>query len=394
MLLYFNPGHETAVLNASPYYMPPANVLQLQADLALLPAWYGSSEDCVFVRNEAEKAYISQLKKYFPNLPAAITENDLTTGCCPDVSFWGISPQAIHFFSELKEKHKTGIKIPAWKNEYNYLNSRKASKDCLEILIDQIPEISANLLPSFCNTLEEAEKLITGTGNNLLAKSPYSSSGRGLLWLPAGKLPGKEKEVLHGMLKKQGCISLEAVLDKETDFAMQFMTDEKGNVRFAGYSFFETNSKGAYLGNFLESRHTIEKMLAEKISFTLLEHVKQTLISILTNKYAPVYKGCIGVDMMIYNENGCYKLHPCLEINMRYNMGYLSARLQQNYLAQSVKGRFRIEYNGKEGNTYQKHTEISQQFPLQVKDGKIEQGYLSLCPVSANSKYHAYMLIM
>jgi len=391
MLLYFNPGHEAAVINASPYYMPPANVLRMQRELAFLPAWYGNPEDYVLLNCVDDQCYVFFLKNHFSHLPQCILQETLAAVSDMEVSLWGISPQAIHFFSEINRKYGIQLNTPIWSNEYKYLNSRMAAKDCLVEIKNKMPEISDNIVPVFCRNIDEIEQVTRMAEQPMLAKAPYSSSGRGLLWL--SDLSVKEKEFLHGVLKKQKYVSLEPVLNKDTDFAMQFMCKENGDVEFEGYSLFETNEKGVYVGNYLYPQEKIINLLAGKISLTLLETAKYTVLLALKEKYAPLYKGCVGVDMMIYKENGVYKLHPCLEINMRYNMGYLSMKIQQNYLAGSSNGKFQIEYKAKEGAIYEKHIEMTKQYPLEIVDGRIEKGYLSLCSVSVQHKYMAYVLV-
>ena len=32
-------------------------------------------------------------------------------------------------------------------------------------------------------------------------------------------------------------------------------------------------------------------------------------------------------------------------------------------------------------------------YPLEMKDGKIREGYISLCPVTRETKYRAYILV-
>lgn len=74
-------------------------------------------------------------------------------------------------------------------------------------------------------------------------------------------------------------------------------------------------------------------------------------------------------------------------------MGYLSMKLQQNYLAQASKGKFQIEYHSKEEAALERHTELQQHFPLEIDAGKIKNGYLALCPVTEQSRYVAYALV-
>ena len=57
-LHYFNPGHETAVLNASRHYQQPTHVAKMQNDMAFLPAWYASAGDYVFMENQLPDDFI------------------------------------------------------------------------------------------------------------------------------------------------------------------------------------------------------------------------------------------------------------------------------------------------------------------------------------------------
>jgi len=393
MIHYFNPGHETAVLNASPYYMAPANVAVMQSDLAYLPAWYAHSGDSVLVVNEAVKDYQRYLSNQLNNLPNAILKNDLKYYKNVEVAFWGISPQAIHIFREINNEYNLDLRLPPWKEEYLYLNSRQASRNCLEELQAVIPEVSQDIIPSVCTTLDEIECAVNESCTPLLAKAPYSSSGRGLLWLPVDGLTQTERQILHGILKKQGAVMIEAVLDKRMDFAMEFMSDGTGNIIFEGYSLFETNNKGAYNGNYLYCQTDIENQLKKMIEPELLDRVKMHLTQVLSTKYAPYYKGCIGVDMMLYNDSNQIKIHPCVEINMRYNMGYLSLCFSQNYLSEKSHGRYYLGFNSKAGAMLKSHMEMIEKYPAQFDNGKISSGYLSLCPVDGNTHYRAYVLI-
>ena len=76
-LHYFNPGSETAVLNASPYYTPAANQIKMQRDLSFLPAWYaGSPKDYVWIEDNLTGEFISSIKS-FSHLPQTISSDDL-----------------------------------------------------------------------------------------------------------------------------------------------------------------------------------------------------------------------------------------------------------------------------------------------------------------------------
>lgn len=389
---YFNPGHETAVNNASPYYTPPANIAAMQEELSFLPAWYADREDKVLVDSKNE-VYYSYLTEKFSTLAQPVSQNELTLYRDANVSLWGVSPQAIRYFEELNKELEINLDIPEWSEEYKYLNSRLAARDCLSELINSIPLLSQAIIPQFYTNLDDINRAVNTSAYQLLAKAPYSSSGRGLLWLPATGLTRTENQILHGILKKQGSVSIERVLDKQMDFAMEFMADGKGNIGFAGYSLFYTNAKGGYEANYIGSQESIIEQLSEKISLDLLDSVKKKLIDIMSKKVATLYNGCIGVDMLIYLEDNEYKLHPCVEINMRYNMGFLTCRLYENYIASESYGKFYIDFNPKAEEMYNNHLLMEEKYPIRIENGKITSGYLSLCPINRSNRYRAYVLV-
>ncbi|MFQ9315126.1 hypothetical protein [uncultured Dysgonomonas sp.] len=391
-ILYFNPGHETAVNNASPYYTPPANIAAMQEELSFLPAWYADREDKVLVDSKDE-VYYSYLTEKFSTLAQPVSQNELTLYRDTNVSLWGVSPQAIRYFEELNKELEINLNIPEWSEEYKYLNSRLAARDCLSELINSILLLSQAVIPQFYTNLDDINRAVNASAYQLLAKAPYSSSGRGLLWLPATGLTRTENQILHGILKKQGSVSIERVLDKQMDFAMEFMADGKGNIAFAGYSLFYTNAKGGYEANYIGSQESIIEQLSEKISLDLLDSVKKKLIDIMSKKVVTLYNGCIGVDMLIYLEDNEYKLHPCVEINMRYNMGFLTCRLYENYIASESYGKFYIDFNPKAEEMYNNHLLMEEKYPIRIENGKITSGYLSLCPINRSNRYRAYVLV-
>ena len=98
--------------------------------------------------------------------------------------------------------------------------------------------------------------------------------------------------------------------------------------------------------------------------------------------------------MLIYqNKNGDFAIHPCIEINTRYTMGMVALRISQKYLASKARGEMSITYESKPGEAYARHCFMKKAYPLEIEDGKIKEGYLSLCPVTKDTRYRAYILV-
>lgn len=392
-LHYFNPGHETAVHNGSSYYMPPSNVVKMQQDLEYLPAWYTDSKDYILTKTD-----LRNFRKYWLEnnlkLAQSVILEELST-VSPDFKVfpWGLSPQIIHFFDETSKSFNIECKIPRWNKVLTDLTSRENSKSILQNISSSLVELDNNIIPVSFSSLPDIENYIHKSKYQLLAKSPFSSSGRGLLWLPIGHLTQTEKQILHGMIKKQGRVFIEKALNKYIDFAMEFYITKEGDITFVGYSLFETTTRGAYLGNILDSQTNIQRRITSAIDHNLLELVKINLQKILKDRFSTVYSGYIGVDMMIYEDNGKYKLHPCLEINVRTNMGIIAINIYNEYLHPDSIGMFYIDFISEEEGIYKSDMELNEKYPAIISDGKIKSGYLSLCPINDNTKYRAYILI-
>ncbi|MDR0834345.1 MAG: hypothetical protein LBN93_09230 [Candidatus Symbiothrix sp.] len=382
MIHYFNPGHEAAVLNGSKYYQAPTNHVRMQRELAFLPVWYANPEDFVLVHEPVLPNFLQEITAFCEcrsiacNAPTLIPLDKLAENVNwlsnQPVDIWGISPQACHFLAQLSEKYQLNWQIPEWKDNYRTLGSRQTGQTVLSTLIEHIPEIDKNLLPQFYTSLDEIEQTVVQSTHKLVAKAPYSSSGKGLVWLPPGKIAQSERQILKGMLRKQSTVSLERALDKRMDFSMHFeITPDSGGlrvpesssgqarlrhpamtVRFIGYSLFQTNAKGAYEKSLLLSQKAMNKRLTEFISGDLLEKVKDRLLQIIEQIYTPHYQGNIGIDMLIYLDDDQLKLHPCVEINMRKSMGYLALKLFERFLPPDFTGEFCVGYQPENSRYY------------------------------------------
>ncbi|MDR0543541.1 MAG: hypothetical protein LBH19_15210, partial [Dysgonamonadaceae bacterium] len=327
MIHCFNPGHETAVLNASKHYQPAANQIKMQRELAFLPAWYAEPDDFVWMEEDLTDTFRDNLKNFnwsIQTLSMEQLENRRGELLCQSIDLWGISPQGIHRFEQIGKQYGLHWQIPVWKKEFRRLSSRVASFNVLICLIELIPDLKMNFVLKFVSSMKELEEYVVTHPGRWLVKSPFSSSGRGLVWLTSGLLQQSERQIINGMLKKQSQVSIEQVLDKVMDFSMHFEIDKEQRPRFIGYSVFQTNEKGAYKHSCIANQEVLENQIQSFIDEDLLAQVKKRLLHILQKSYAPYYTGNIGVDMLVYRMDNEYRLHPCVEINMRKSMGSLA----------------------------------------------------------------------
>jgi hypothetical protein len=365
-------------------------------DLAFLPAWYAQEGDCVFIDGQAPLPFFSRLPDGIraPARPLARKEIEANAASLPrmEAAPWGLSPQSIHLFNELKRRYGLDIGVPVWKDEYTGLTSRRTAAACLAEIKRRLPGTAFPRPPVFFSEWEAAEDWLQQHPGAFVLKTPYSSSGRGLLWLDENRLSDSDRKRIKGILRKQGSVSLERALDKVVDFAMEFYSDGRGNIRYEGLSLFETNSRGAYRGNRLQSQSAHEKELLKYAGKDTLNRIEQTVAHVLRDTFGARYTGYLGVDMLVYRDEEAFGIHPCLEINLRYTMGMAAIRIFENYFGEGAEGIFNILYENDSRRAYGQHLLMEKAYPPVLKDGRLHEGYLSLCPVTEETHYIAYVL--
>lgn len=392
----FNPGHETAVLNDSPYYTPPAIRQKLQRDLALLPIWYASPADRVWMEYGAEPEDEDFVGGLPFDLPCMVDRrmlsgsDSLLHGC--ELALWGVSPSGLHSFGNLSKQYGGGLSVQEWNPVFRSLCNREYSAKCLAYLIEHIPGIDAGIIPDYYTAAVDVVDVMRLASQRCIVKSPYSSSGSGLLWLNPGETDRASRQLLQGMINRQSRVSLEKALDKKLDFSMQFNSDGEGNVSLQGVSLFETDIKGNYKGTRVASQSEIRQtILAALPDWKYYESLcVEHLCRFLAVHYALVYKGNIGVDMLVYEDKG-RRLHPCVEINMRTTMGFVGLCLYEYFCETDFDGMFRIDHYRDTEKLLAAHQGKTAEHRAVFRNGKLLSGYFPLSPVKSDSNYTAYL---
>ena len=186
----------------------------------------------------------------------------------------------------------------------------------------------------------------------------------------------------------------EKALHKIQDCAMEFYSDEHGQISFSGYSLFQTDEAGIYKNSFLLSDSEIEKALQEFISIDLIREVRTQLLLFFEQQITSNYRGYFGVDMFIFTDTeGIYRLNPAVEINMRMTMGMVARLVYDRFVEPGKKGVFSIQHALHFGELLLQDKLQSKQHPLIITNKKIQSGYLSLCPIDENTHYCASIII-
>lgn len=366
-------------------YLPPSSAHQMALDLAILPMWYAMSGDGILAASAYNDVFFQQMKVLFNKDIFLVTKPEVCEYDNITPIPWGWNASVRRY---LYQKGVPLIALPSDDElkRWRMMASRERIAECLAELLH---------MPSCCGesvnlyNLKDCQNYVDNHGHAVL-KAPWSGSGRGLLWCERGYT-----QTVAGwcsnVLCRQGCVVAAPVYDKVEDFAMEFQSDGHGNIRFVGYSLFQTNARGAYRGNILLSDSDFEKWMAQYISVKNLLQIRVAVQNVLA-KLCASYIGFLGVDMMVCRAEK-FLVHPCVEINLRMNMGIIACQLYKNLLAPATTGRFYIEYYSSSESLYESHVQDEMAAPLVVKNSRVVSGYLSLVPVTPLSHYRAYIKV-
>ena len=390
-LYLFNPDSDLALANNEANYIAPASARRMAQDMALLPIWYAAPGSAVLAPSAYNADFLKRMRELFGLQVQLATEPELPDYAEARIVTWGWNPAIRGFFLKggVREDRLPSPQLLA---EYRLLSSRLQAVAVTRRIADRYPECTCGE-HTLLNNIADCERTVNAMPACLL-KVPWSGSGKGLNWC----LHGFTKPVSNWcerVLREQGCLTAEPIYNKVKDFALEFYSDGQGEVRFAGYSVFSTNEHGAYTGNLLASDGQIEESIACCLSLEKLTGIREALRAELASIYGNTYTGYLGVDMMIcrfalFPE---FRIHPCVEINLRMNMGLVSRMLYDRYVRPGAGGTFRISYHPSDGQALQEHDAMTVAHPLDTRNGRVVKGYLPLVPVRKSSRYRAYILV-
>lgn len=390
-LYIFNPEHDLALASGEANYMAPASARRMASELALLPMWYAEEGSAVLAPSAYNLDYVKKIQELLGLSVDLITEPELAIEPDLDIRPWGWD---VALRKRLSVLGVDEVLLPSM-GQLNDLREYSHRSKAVALL----PELQLN--ECFCGesyylkTPEEWKRFVEGRKECLL-KAPLSGSGKGLNWCKGIFTP-----FISGWCTRvaasQGGVIAEPIYNKVEDFAMEFYSDGAGELTFVGYSLFHTGKSGMYEGNCLLSNEAIRKKLSQYVPLEALMDLENCLKYRLSALVGIVYKGYLGVDMMICrfpeNEKPVFRIHPCVEINLRMNMGVIARFLHDRYVRPGSTGRFVIDYHPSEGEALQEHERMSATYPLESREGRVYSGYLPLVPVHRRSCYRAWIWV-
>ena len=269
------------------------------------------------------------------------------------------------------------------------LAHRGTSIRAMEFLHHECPDLPLPPAARLLTTMDAVALFITEVKECIL-KSPYSGNGRGNLYVHGDFTPTLRRQS-EGVLRRQGALLGEPLYDVVQDFAMEFQCTPQ-EVRFAGYSLFRTRHYG-YAGNELRSDNDIELILSQWIDLKDLYSVRNALVKFIEKEIQPTYTGCVGVDMMVFQNSNHkiknstdrnYILNPMVEINLRMTMGMAAHILYERHVHPQSVGTMQLEYRPVRGEMLR---HVQSQPKMVCEGGRWREGFLALTPVDEETQY-------
>jgi hypothetical protein len=378
-LFVFNPDHELALASFEKNFQPKKNIKKIVEDLPTLPLWI--KPNCYVLNSDI-------------NLEWKVTAKRLDLQYCAldkipysqinDCEIWGWNPSVCHQLLMAGVSKKI-LPDDCQLQKIKALTHRKTSIEAMKYLHEQLKICK---LPNIPIMVDKVNMALEYAGQNArkIFKSPFSSSGRGIF---TNKYVDENFITwIKTTIKEQKNVIIEDFYDVIQNFAMEFIIapNKQKSVSFTGYSLFENNGV-KYKYNILTTDKQIETHLSKYIDLSILNRVREIIIDFINVKIKDFYVGHIGVDMFIYRENGQFLLHPCVETNLRPTMGVVAHDFYKNFVNQNSNGIFAIDFFESPEKLKLDHAQRLASAPPEICNGRLVEGYLSLCPILENTKY-------
>ena len=325
----FNPENDLALASGSRVYTPPQNAALLAHCGALLPMWLAGTGDTVIADKSGVEDWIDKIGSMF----------DLDVNVSPIAPSqskgepWGWSPAII---TTLTRAGIDRLNLPddSAIERMRQLSHRRTSIEinrnlALRGITTPPPAIEAFNQKEMVDAIKQFK-------GNFVMKSPWSSTGRGV-FLSSRTNVNAILTNAEGIIRRQGSVIIEPLLDRQSDFAMLFYA-KNGKVSYRGLSLFDTIGT-AYTGNLLLPETTMVKLIEDQLNDINLSVISAELETVLSDIIKNDYTGWLGIDMMIQTNR---QLAPCIEINLRKTMGVVAMILRDKFISEGSTGRFSV----------------------------------------------------
>ena len=421
----FNPEHDLALANGDAHYLAPRNIREMAHDLAPLMDYLAWDTPWGW-----DAAVVSHLHK------SGIPRQELPT----DTMLAALRTRSERITAHHLQLQMLPLSVHLTGESYvcRSLNDIKTYATQHSHLLLKAPLSGSGKGLRHLNLNDDDNK-------NDNENYPTSRRSTSALTLSLKKV----ESWCDALIRRHGYLTAEPYYDKVQDFAMEFIVAD-GQCHFIGYSLFTTDDHGRYDSNLLLSDADIEARLSEYIPCSVLHDVRH-FVEAHTDLIVPAewdtsrFPITFGIDMMIvsitgqqsirpdgnsqfriqnsaaqreqsqaswtsqvlrqvlnYAEparnlnaehyNSEFKLHPCVEINLRANMGIIAHEVRRHLMAPEATGIYRLTLFADHAALAAFDEEQRSLYPALYRDGLLVQGYCPLTSTEGNTRHLAYII--
>ena len=289
----FNPSHEMALAANVAQYTPTKHVAQMERDMCRFPLKWAAPDDFVLTPD----GIIDKRGNIVP----------LSADMIP--APWGWNKAVKQQFMRLgidRRLMPTDDELDLWRTFASRRWAAQIAKELYSMLHDKSFVVENHVC--FCDTNAGLDAwFAVNAGQRYILKNEYSSSGRG-----------------NSIDRRQSApVLADRFYDKAIDFALEYETTET-EVQYLGLSVFKASTSGRYECNYCLPQPQLHDMIVEQIPHGGTQHL-QTLVdayhTLLSTHLLHRYRGIVGIDMLVTTDG---LIHPCIEINLRMNMGVVA----------------------------------------------------------------------
>ena len=430
----FNPEHDMALSNGDRHFIAPQNIRDMARDLSPLMSYVGSDGPLVWGWDHAIKTRLLRMGVAEEELP---TDAALTAlrACSERQSahhllrtFHADHPEGPYIGESILAHSLDDIAAYATRHGHIILKDplsssgkglRHVNKGGLLLSPSRgggTPDNSKTIPQEpLQGSLEHSKKHCPSKVGGRAERNEMEQSGGGMY--SSSSPLGKVEHWADALIRRHGYLTAEPCYDKVQDFAMEFVVADD-TCRFIGYSLFNTNAHGRYEANLLMEDEAIEHLLAQHVPLAALHEVREWIIAhahhivpaVWDTTRHPLY---FGIDMMVVKDgrqctidnprfrnqdsefriqNSEFKLHPCVEINLRLNMGIIAHEVRRQLVAPGSVGTFHVVAFPTGEAAQQFHREHTEHLPATYEEGRLVSGYHPLTPTLPHTRHHAYIV--
>ncbi len=330
---WFNPNEEMAMAANKPNFTAKKHHRMLETDLSLLPLAWARRDDVVLTESMPSREHLINLRDWGFPLPEFIQiekDKDLLERKIGGLKPWAWGPQASKMMTRYAECIPRVSKLKWREPVAAELFSKQSGLKLAEMLDEEIGTWCLNEEDVLSSVRE-----ISNNGGDVLMKSALSSSGRGHHRVEQGELSKNDLGWVRNTLNEQGGIVVEPWLDRVLDFSAQYEVRED-EVKFMGMTRVINDTAGRYLGTLVHTKWAsgLDEMLSKFLfnDMKVMQLYRQEMPKLIRGMVDSGYLGNIGIDAMVYLDNGQYKLRKVVEVNPRMTMGRVASELLRKTL--------------------------------------------------------------